>query len=52
MMVPIVTLLDDMPADGTAVVIGDETGLGSLWIEWEHHGEIPVTLPGPIEVDE
>lgn len=38
--VPIVTVLDPMPADGTAVVIGDETGTGSLWVEWIHHGDV------------
>ena len=43
MYVPLRSLLDDMPDDGTAVVIGDETGYGSLWIDWEHHGDISVT---------
>ena len=40
--VPVITVLDSMPDDGTAVVIGDETGFGSLWIDWEHHGEVEV----------
>lgn len=38
--IPIVTVLDDMPEDGNAVVIGDETGLGSLWLDWAFHGEV------------
>lgn len=38
--VPIVTVLDPMPDDGTAVVIGDESGSGSLWVDWVHHGEV------------
>lgn len=40
--VPVITVLDSMPADGTAVVISDESGAGSLWIEWQHHGEVDV----------
>lgn len=40
--VPVVTVLDPMPDNGTAVVIGDESGNGSLWIEWIHHGEVPL----------
>lgn len=40
--VPIVTILDPMPEDGTAVVIGDESGNGSLWIDWTHEGEVPL----------
>lgn len=40
--VPVVTILGAMPEDGTAVVVGDESGTGSLWIEWEHHGPVDV----------
>lgn len=29
--------------NGTGVVVGDETGTGSLWLDWEHHGEINVS---------
>ena len=40
--VPIVTLLETMPENGSAVVIGDETGSGSLWLEWAHHGDVRI----------
>lgn len=42
--IPILTTFGgDMPDDGTAVVIGDESGTGSLWIDWAHHGEVDLT---------
>lgn len=41
--VPVVTVLGAMPEDGTAVVVGDESGTGSLWIEWEHHGPVDLS---------
>lgn len=40
--VPIVTILETMPENGSAVVLGDETGTGSLWLEWAHHGDVRI----------
>lgn len=39
-VLPVVTILDSMPEDGSAVVVGDESGKGSLWFEWAHEGEV------------
>ena len=42
-VLPIVTVVDAMPEDGYAVVVGDESGTGSLWLDWAFHGPICVT---------
>lgn len=41
--VPVVTVLEPMPEDGTGVVIGDESGEASLWIDWVHHGAVSLS---------
>lgn len=41
-----------MPEDGTCYVIGDESGEGSLWIDWEHHGTGPTDLNDIVRVEE
>lgn len=43
--VPVVLVSDPVGPeqdDGTFVCIGEESGKGSLWIDWAHHGEIDI----------
>lgn len=56
MRVQITTVADRTPWNGTGVVLGDESGTGSLWIDHAHHGEVDVTADdlarGYMEIDE